>query len=176
MEMISPQSGENTVMQVSMGEGKSSVIIPITAATLADGHQLVRVVVPKALTVQMLYLLADRLGGLTNKQIHHLRFSRSDDSDGSKIKYLRQTMSQCMEERGILLVQPEDVLSLKLTSAQTQLPEYKLAVRPSSELRKWIHGYDAAALPLKFVSMMINTFTVLKLADYQITVERQLSR
>ncbi|KAI9458750.1 hypothetical protein HD554DRAFT_1702407 [Boletus coccyginus] len=37
MEIMSPRSGENTVMQVNMGEGKSSVIIPIAAAALADG-------------------------------------------------------------------------------------------------------------------------------------------
>ena len=48
-----------------MGEGKSSVIIPIAAAALADGKQLVRVIVPKALAVQMFDLLVARLGGLT---------------------------------------------------------------------------------------------------------------
>ena len=59
MEMISPASEENSVMQVNMGEGKSSVIVPIAAATLADGHRLVRVIVPKSLTTQMKYLLVD---------------------------------------------------------------------------------------------------------------------
>ena len=53
MEIMSPQSSENTVMQVNIGEGKSSVIIPIAAAALANGKQLVHVIVPKALTAQM---------------------------------------------------------------------------------------------------------------------------
>ena len=67
---MSPRSGENTVMQINMGEGKSSVIIPITAAALADGKQLVRVIVPKALTVQMFELLVARLGGLKIGRAH----------------------------------------------------------------------------------------------------------
>ncbi|CAE7096224.1 unnamed protein product [Rhizoctonia solani] len=40
LEMIFPSSGENSVMQLNMGEGKSSVIIPIVAATLAKGRSL----------------------------------------------------------------------------------------------------------------------------------------
>ena len=158
MEMISPRSGENTVMQVSMGEGKSSVIIPIAAATLANGHQLVRIIVPKPLTVQMLYLLADRLGGLTNRPIHCLFFSRSHASKGW-IEYLHREISRCMEVHGILLVQPEQVLSLKLMSVERQLPEYKLAARPSSKLQKLIHEYDVAASSLKFVSITITLLT-----------------
>lgn len=59
-----------------MGEGKSSVVIPIAAAALADGKQLVRVIVPKASTIQIFELLLARLGGLTNKPIYHLPFSR----------------------------------------------------------------------------------------------------
>lgn len=51
-EMISPRSGKNTAMQLNMGEGKSSMIVPISAAVLADGDQVVCVIVPKALTVQ----------------------------------------------------------------------------------------------------------------------------
>ncbi|KIJ18003.1 hypothetical protein PAXINDRAFT_9092 [Paxillus involutus ATCC 200175] len=75
-EMVSPQSGQNTTMQLNMGEGKSSVIIPISVAALADRtdrSQLVRVVVPKALTVQMFQLLVDRLGPRwTYEQAHIL--------------------------------------------------------------------------------------------------------
>ncbi|KAF8121894.1 hypothetical protein EV363DRAFT_1559057 [Boletus edulis] len=35
MQIMSPRSGKNTVMQVNMGDGKSSVIIPIAATALA---------------------------------------------------------------------------------------------------------------------------------------------
>ena len=126
IKMISPPSGGNITMQVNMGEGKSSVIMPLSAATLADGNQLVRVIVPKALTVQMFRLLVDRLGGLVNRPIYYLPFSRSLTSGYScdQLDSLHELMSECMRNRGILMVQPEHVLSLKLTSIQGQLPEY----------------------------------------------------
>ncbi|KAF9512309.1 hypothetical protein BS47DRAFT_1363216 [Hydnum rufescens UP504] len=48
-KMMAPPSGENSILQLNMGEGKSSVIVPMAAASLADGHKLVRVVVLKPL-------------------------------------------------------------------------------------------------------------------------------
>ena len=52
-EMRSPSSGSNAVMQLNMGEGKSTVIIPMVAAALADGSQLARIVVAKPQSRQM---------------------------------------------------------------------------------------------------------------------------
>lgn len=46
-QMREPPKYANAVMQLNMGEGKSSVIVPIVAAHLADGAKLVRVVVAK---------------------------------------------------------------------------------------------------------------------------------
>ena len=147
MEIMSPQSGENTVMQVNMGEGKSSVIIPIAAAALADGKQLVRVIVPEALTVQMFELLVARLGGLTNRPIYHLPFSRTPEyKDGYgmislQIDDLHKLMSQCMAERGVLLVQPEHVVSLKLMSVEEQICKPQLLTDPLTKPQKTIYGH-----------------------------------
>ncbi|KAN0080285.1 Protein of unknown function (DUF3638) domain containing protein [Tylopilus felleus] len=105
-EMISPCSGSNMAMQLNMGEGKSSVIVPIIITVLADGTQLARIIVPKALTAQMFNLLVDRLGGLVDHQ---------------EVAVLRNIMSECMEKGGILVVQPEHFLSLKLVSVEKQL-------------------------------------------------------
>ena len=120
-EMISLRSGDNTAMQLNMGEGKSSVIVPIAAVVLANGDQLVRVVVPKPLTAQILRVLADRLGGLTNRRIYYLPFSRSLEVNDQKVASLRQIMVECMQERGILVVQPDHVLSLKLVTVEKEL-------------------------------------------------------
>ena len=124
MEIMSPRSGENTLLQVNMGEGKSSVIIPIAAAALANGKQLVRVVVPKALIAQMCETLISRLGGLTNRPIYHLPFSRAPEYDvygyDLELGDLERLMSQCVVERGIVLLQPEHVVSLKLRSIEGQ--------------------------------------------------------
>ena len=140
--MISPRSGDNTAMQLNMGEGKSSVIVPIVVVVLADGEQLVRVIVPKALTTQMFHLLVDRLGGLANRRIYFVPFSRSLEVDHQKAAALRDILSECMKERGVLVVQPEHVLSLKLVSVEKQLPNVKdTQVGPSLlELQRWLHS------------------------------------
>ncbi|KAF8546631.1 hypothetical protein OG21DRAFT_1501910 [Imleria badia] len=152
MEIMSPRSGENTLTQVNMGEGKSSVIIPIAAAVLADGKQLVRIVVPKALTVQMFDLLVSRLSRLTNRPIYHLPFSRTPDYDyrdkviSLQIDDLHKLMSKCMTERGILLVQPEHVMSLKLMSVEEQIRAGKLTSGPLLKHAKLIYKYIKTAL------------------------------
>ncbi|KAF8555164.1 hypothetical protein OG21DRAFT_1572590 [Imleria badia] len=143
-EMISPRSGKNTAMQLNMGEGKSSVIVPIVVVDLADGGQLVRVIVPKALTAQMFHVLLDRLGGLVNRRIYFIPFSRSLEVDHQKAVALCEVMSECMKERGILVVQPEHVLSLKLVSVEKQLPqaEEKKLADMLLKLQRWLHSHS----------------------------------
>ncbi|KAK5107672.1 hypothetical protein LTR62_000907 [Meristemomyces frigidus] len=56
MEMRS-EHGHNRCMKLHMGQGKSSVIVPMVAAAVADGTKLVRVVVAKAQSKQMAQML-----------------------------------------------------------------------------------------------------------------------
>ena len=148
-------------MQVNMGEGKSSVVIPIVAAALADGKQLVRVIVPKALTVQMFDSLVARLSGLANRPIYYLPFSRTPerDYDGNvtslQIDDLQDLMLQCMGDRGILLVQPGHVVSLKLKSVEEQLRPGNMTTDPStkSKYRRMIDQYTKIALSFGLVRM-----------------------
>ncbi|KAF8729261.1 hypothetical protein RHS02_07818, partial [Rhizoctonia solani] len=113
-EMISPISGTNTVLQLNMGEGKSSVIVPIIASALADSSKLVRVIVLKPLWRQMFELLVSRLSGLCNRKIYYLPFGRHLQIDLSGAQRLRNLYEECMREGGILLAQPEHILSFKL--------------------------------------------------------------
>ncbi|KAF7555952.1 hypothetical protein G7Z17_g1782 [Cylindrodendrum hubeiense] len=75
-EMIQPPDNENAVMQLNMGEGKSSVIVPIAAAALGDGAKLVRVVVAKPQAKQMSQMLTSKLSGLLDRPVYQLPFSR----------------------------------------------------------------------------------------------------
>jgi hypothetical protein len=113
-EMILPSSGSNMVLQLNMGEGKSSVIVPIIAASLANTNQLVRVVVLKPLWRQMVHLLVNRLSGLANQHIYYLPFGRHIRVDVSRAQQLQDLYVECMREGGILLAQPEHILSFKL--------------------------------------------------------------
>ncbi|KAF9235916.1 hypothetical protein BU15DRAFT_64461 [Melanogaster broomeanus] len=141
-QMISPKPVQNTAMQLNMGEGKSSVIVPISVSTLANGCQLVRVIVPKALTTQMFQLLVVRLGGLTNRRIYYLPFSRSLKIGPQQISALRELMSECMREGGILVVQPDHVLSLKLMSVEMQVNKVDQVAGELLELQRWLHSHS----------------------------------
>ncbi|RDB23567.1 hypothetical protein Hypma_009273 [Hypsizygus marmoreus] len=77
-EMMSPTSNKNTVLQLNMGEGKSSVIVPLISSCLADGERLVRVVVLKPLAQQMFQLLVLRLSGLANRRIFSVSYTHLD--------------------------------------------------------------------------------------------------
>ncbi|KAJ8068302.1 hypothetical protein OCU04_003865 [Sclerotinia nivalis] len=113
-EMIEPSSGANSVMQLNMGLGKSSVIVPIVACALADKKKLCRVVVLRALSKQMMELLVRKLGGMINRRIFLLPISRALQINVEEAKQLREIYQTCMDCGGLLLVQPEHLLSFEL--------------------------------------------------------------
>lgn len=113
-QMRSPTSDNNAVMQLNMGDGKSSTIVPMVAATLADGTRLVRVVVAKAQSKQMFQMMVSKFGGLLDRRIYSMPFSRALRLDKSQAVAIDRIYRQCMANGGILLIQPEHILSFKL--------------------------------------------------------------
>ncbi|TRM60657.1 hypothetical protein BD626DRAFT_461059 [Schizophyllum amplum] len=109
--MISPH---NRVMQLNMGEGKSSVIIPITSTACADGQSLACVVVLKPLCAQMFHLLSQRICGLANRRLFYLPFSRDTPITSDSIRAIGRLFQECAEVGGVLLCQPEHLLSFQL--------------------------------------------------------------
>lgn len=101
-------------MQLNMGEGKSSIIVPIVAMALADCSKLVRVVVTKAQSRQMFHELVSRLGGLINRRVVTMPFSRKLKLNEVDAQVIHDQCQTCIETGSILLVQPEHILSLKL--------------------------------------------------------------
>ena len=112
MRNLSP--GENAVMQLNMGEGKSSVIVPIVAAALANKSCLIRVLVAKPQSRQMFQMLVSKLGGLLDRRVYHMPISRSLKFSINEARELERMCRECMSDGGVLLVQPEHILSLKL--------------------------------------------------------------
>ncbi|KXT10875.1 hypothetical protein AC579_8995 [Pseudocercospora musae] len=117
-EMRRPSTNNNSVMQLNMGEGKSSVIVPIVAAALADGDQLVRVLVAKAQSKQMAQMLVSKLGGLIDRRVYYLPFSRSLKLDLAAAAAVGGILKECKSNGGVLLVQPEHILSLQLMAPE----------------------------------------------------------
>ena len=112
--MISPRSNRNVSLQLNMGEGKSSVIVPLISSTLAEGSNLVRVVTLKPLSNQMFQILVSRLSGLANRPIFYVPFSRSLRMRPSLIRTVSGLYRRCVDEGGVLVIQPEHILSQKL--------------------------------------------------------------
>ncbi|KAF8244797.1 hypothetical protein K440DRAFT_665544 [Wilcoxina mikolae CBS 423.85] len=113
-QMIAPPSNKNAIVQLLMGEGKTSVVTPIVAAALADFQRLVRVVVLKPLSAQMYQTLVQKLGGLLNRRIFFMPFSRSVKMGVEQANVVRTLYGDCMRMGGIVLAQPEHIQSFKL--------------------------------------------------------------
>ncbi|KAJ6607016.1 hypothetical protein B0H10DRAFT_2073490 [Mycena sp. CBHHK59/15] len=93
-QMMSPESNSNALMQLNMGEGKSSVIVPIVS--------LVRVIVLKPLSAQMFQLLKQRVCGLSNRHIN---------LDANKTREIDSLLREC--------ARPEHILSFQLMGLHT---------------------------------------------------------
>lgn len=121
--MMTPPNDQNATMQLNMGEGKSSVIVPIVAAALGDGSQLVRVIVTKPQFKQMHQILVSKLAGMVGRQIYQLPTSRDilPDLDALAVGTIQQTVLECKRNGGVLLVQPEQLLSFQLMGLESQI-------------------------------------------------------
>ncbi|EAQ83711.1 hypothetical protein CHGG_10115 [Chaetomium globosum CBS 148.51] len=118
-KMRNPPEGDNAVMQLNMGEGKSSVIVPVVSTWLADGNRLVRVVVAKPQSKQMMHTLIGTMGGLINRRVFYLPISRALQLRSEDVAAVRRILEACRKERGVLLVQPEHLLSFKLMGLES---------------------------------------------------------
>lgn len=124
-EMISPTTGQNAVMQLNMGEGKSSVIVPIAATALADGRKLARVIVLKPLATQMLSLLIKKLGGLLGRRVLYAPVSRSSQFNEDAANRVRKIFEDCCRLGGVVLLQPEHILSFHLMGIERSLEQQR---------------------------------------------------
>ena len=120
-KMREPPHGNNSSMQLNMGEGKSSVIAPIVVADLADGSRLLRVIVAKPQSRQMSQMLIAKLGGLLNRRVYYMPFSRSLRINSTNAEAIDAMCRECMAGGGVLLVQPEHLLSFQLMAIERSI-------------------------------------------------------
>jgi len=88
--------------------------VPLVALAIADRTRLSRIVVLKSLAKQMNDTIALRLGGLVDRQVYFMPFSRKLQIDAKVVLDIRALQISCLESQGILLAQPEHILSFKL--------------------------------------------------------------
>jgi len=78
----------------------------------------------------MLQMLISKLGGLLNRRIFHMPFSRTSQLSRSEAVDIGELYQRCMKERGILLVQPEHLLSFKLMGVECLINGKEEIARP----------------------------------------------
>jgi hypothetical protein len=120
-EMSSSTLDHNMVLQLNMGEGKTSVIVPMLSTSLSDGSSVARVIVLRPLSAQMFKLLVERLGGLVDRRVFYLPFSRQLQVTSESLATVTGLFQKCVREGGVLLAQPEHILSLKLLTVDSRL-------------------------------------------------------
>ncbi|KAL1638643.1 hypothetical protein SLS58_008761 [Diplodia intermedia] len=137
---ISPSSGANSVLQMNMGQGKTSCVIPMVAASLADTKRLVRIIVPNALLLQTAQLLHGRLGGLLGRQIRHVPYSRRTPTAQDTTKAFWEIHKEMMRDAGIMVALPEHTMSFMLSGLQrlsdNRIPEATPMVKVQAWMRK----------------------------------------
>lgn len=154
---ITPESGKNSVLQMMMGQGKSSCIIPMVAAALADARQLLRVIVPKPLLLQMAQVLQARLGGLLGRSIKHLPFSRRTSSQLEVIDSFYRVHKHSLDSRGVILALPEHLLSFKLSGLQRVLDEKVIEAKHMLEVQSWLGTVCRDVLDECDISLAVKT-------------------
>lgn len=140
--MALPIENENFVMQLNMGEGKSSVIIPMLACALADGQKLARCIVLKPLVKQMEHLLSRRLGGLVGRRVYYAPFSRKTKLTSEVARQLDEIYHECKDAHGVFLVQPEHILSFKLMSIDRLFAKDSTLAIPMMNTQSWLEKFS----------------------------------
>lgn len=108
---------DNGLVLLGMGEGKTSVILPMVVTALANGSHLVRVVVLKPLANEMLRQLSRSLAGLCERTVYYLPFSRSTVLTPETAPQLLDLYKECRQQEGVLLSLPEHQNSFRLVGA-----------------------------------------------------------
>ncbi|EXJ92093.1 hypothetical protein A1O3_00643 [Capronia epimyces CBS 606.96] len=128
---------ENGLVLLGMGEGKTSVILPMVVTALATGSQLVRVVVLKPLANEMLRLLSSSLAGLVNRTVYHLPFSRQTRLSHETPQLLMALFEECSQGAGVLLTLPEHLNSFRLIGSDKLGTDKNLAIE-LIRVQKWL--------------------------------------
>ncbi|UJR11323.1 hypothetical protein I4U23_015504 [Adineta vaga] len=118
--MMDPQvsnnsSTKNIVMQMNMGEGKTSVILPMLALNLSSSSSsLVRIIVLKSLFSMNHQSLRYKLGGLLNRRILPFACRRDMNFSSTQMSQIFNRFKQGLNNCDVILTSPEDILSYDL--------------------------------------------------------------
>jgi hypothetical protein len=137
--------------------GKTSCIVPIAVATLANGKQLSRLIVPKSLLLQTAQTLQSRLGGLVGREIRHVPFSRRTKTTPNVLRLYSKLHYEMLHCRGVILNAPEHVLSYKLSGLQHLADSNLNAAQEMVQFQTWLTATCRDVLDESDFSLAVKT-------------------
>jgi len=158
--IICPSSNANSVLQLNMGKGKTSVIVPLVLAVLANQKNLARLIVPKALLLSTAQILQSRIGGLVDRRISHVPFTRRTPATPNMLDQYRNIHQELLVSSGVVLTTPENILLFKLSGWQLLIDGNDIAANKVGEIKKWLDSVardviDESDLALSTKTMLI---------------------
>ncbi|KAF5598639.1 hypothetical protein FPCIR_2936 [Fusarium pseudocircinatum] len=138
--IISPPSMSNSVLQMNMGQGKTSCIMPMAAILLADTTNLCRLVVPRALLLQTAQVMQSRLGGLVGREVCHLPFTRRSPTDDQTLELYHNLHRRTLASGGVMLCLPEHLLSFKLSGLQKLADKEAKKAQKMMGIQAWLES------------------------------------
>eukprot|EP00559_Dactyliosolen_fragilissimus_P003496 CAMPEP_0184860846 /NCGR_PEP_ID=MMETSP0580-20130426/5651_1 /TAXON_ID=1118495 /ORGANISM="Dactyliosolen fragilissimus" /LENGTH=1532 /DNA_ID=CAMNT_0027358101 /DNA_START=132 /DNA_END=4730 /DNA_ORIENTATION=+ len=137
--------GQNRLMQLNMGEGKTAVIMPIVLARAARGDSVVRATVLSSLYTTNYNDWQYKLGGLLNRRIYPLLCRRDLAMNVERAKIMLKICRRVQREKNIIVTVPEHRLSLEnkaieLASDLTMACDFK-ASKKLHEVVKFLWQY-----------------------------------
>ncbi|CAF0948665.1 unnamed protein product, partial [Didymodactylos carnosus] len=130
---------QNTVMQMNMGEGKTSVILPMLALSLSSSSSsLVRVIVLKSLFPVNYQSLRYKLGGLLNRRVLSFACRRDMNFSDAQVNQIFDRLKQGLSNFDVVLTSPEDILSFDLlTIDKCRRNEFDIG-RSMLSVQRWL--------------------------------------
>ncbi|CAK9043094.1 unnamed protein product [Durusdinium trenchii] len=110
-ELISASG--NQLLQLNMGEGKTSVIVPMLVASLANGNYLLRITVLSSLRPANAADWQLKLGGLLNRRLHPLFCRRDLPVSEASAQRMVTLLDKIRNGQHVLVTVPEHRLSME---------------------------------------------------------------
>ena len=108
-------SGDQRILQLNMGEGKTSVICPLVISSLAKSkRQVMRLTLLTSLLETHGQEISVRLGGLLEQRVYYFPCSRKIEFTDALLAKIIGKFNECLEEGGCIVTVPEHRLSLIL--------------------------------------------------------------
>ncbi|RSL78521.1 hypothetical protein CEP52_017624, partial [Fusarium oligoseptatum] len=118
--IISPASASNSVLQMNMGQGKTSLVVP------------------RPLLLQTAQVIQSRIGGLVGRVVRHIPFSRRSPMRMDTINLFQSIHKDIRDSGGVMLCLPEHIMSFKLSGLQSLADGDLKQAKRMIDIQRWL--------------------------------------